>query len=420
MTAALPQSDASLDDWSRRARQLLARVRALRPLVVQGNRVQLLVNGEEYFPSLLEAVASAHRSVHLETYILADDKIGERVLNALSDAASRGVEVRVLVDGYGGGAHARRLAKRMHMLGVELCIFRPERWWHMERRLLQRLHRKLAVIDDRIAFVGGINIIDDWTDVPVGADGRARPRFDFAVRCEGPLVGAIALAMRRLWSLVTLLRTDRFEHTGNDEPLVPQPIFDDGVSATLLLRDNLRNRHAIERNYLDAFARASHDILIANAYFLPGRRVLAALRAAAARGVRVRLLLQGRVEYALQHHAQRAMYGDLLGAGIEIHEYQASYLHAKVAVIDEAWATVGSSNIDPYSLLLAREANVVVLDARFATRLRTTLELAIETDSEALPPANYLRRGLFTRLLDWAAYGVVRAATALLARQPNY
>ena len=190
-------------DWPQRARRLLARVRALRPMVVPGNRVQLLFNGEEYFPALLAAIDAARRSVHLETYILADDKIGERVLTALGDAASRGVEVRVLVDGYGGGSHARRLREQMRVLGVDLRIYRPERWWHMERRLLQRLHRKLVVVDDRIAFVGGINIIDDWTDVPAGRDGRTRPRFDFAVRCEGPIVAAIALAMRRLWSLVT-------------------------------------------------------------------------------------------------------------------------------------------------------------------------------------------------------------------------
>lgn len=415
--AASAASDAR---WAGRVRSLLARVRALRPLVVEGNRIELLVNGDDYFPALLAAIDDARRSVHIETYILADDKIGQRVLAALAAAAERGVEVRLLVDGFGGGAHARQLRDELAGLNVALRIFRPERWWRLERKLLRRLHRKLAVVDDRIAFIGGINIIDDWTEVPLPASGRAGPRFDFAVRCEGPIVAGVALAMRRLWWTVALMQSGERRARPDAQQLVPQPVFDHGMRAALLLRDNLRNRHAIERAYLDAIGSARSDILIANAYFLPGRRFRAALRDAKARGVRVRLLLQGRVEYPIQHHAQRAMYGDLLAAGLEIHEYQASFLHAKVAVVDEAWATVGSSNIDPYSLLLAREANIAVYDARFAVRLRAVLESALANDSVALRSEDFARRGLLTRLLDWCAYAAVRAATTVLARAPNY
>lgn len=404
--------------WPGRARQAWAG--ALRPVIYGGNRISLLINGDDYFPALLAAIDEARRSVHLETYIFADDKIGLRVLDALTRAAARGVEVHVLVDGFGGGDHARRMRDELAALGVELRIFRPERWWRLERKLLRRLHRKLAVIDDRVAFVGGINIVDDWTEVPAPASGRAGPRFDFAVRCEGPIVAAVALAVRRLWWSVALMQSAQRARLPTRESMVVQPVFADGVAASLLLRDNLRNRHAIERAYLAAVDAAREDILIANAYFLPGRRFRAALRAAVARGVRVRLLLQGRVEYALQHHAQQAMYGDLLGAGIEIHEYQPSFLHAKVAVIDSRWATVGSSNIDPYSLLLAREANVVVYDPGFTARLRAVLEDSIAADSVALRAEDYARRGLSTRLLDWGAYAVVRLATSWLARAPRY
>jgi cardiolipin synthase len=201
-------------------------------------------------------------------------------------------------------------------------------------------------------------------------------------------------------------------------PATPsRPIaFADGVKAGLLLRDNLRNRRTIERAYTDAVRHARRDVLIANAYFLPGRRFRAALRDAAARGVRVRLLLQGRIEYVLQHHAQHALYGQLLRAGIELYEYTPSYLHAKVAVIDADWATVGSSNIDPYSLLLAREANVVVRDRAFAQQLRTELETAIGSQSRPVQAAEYARRGWPRRALDWVAYGLVRLAVVTLAR----
>jgi len=178
----------------------------------------------------------------------------------------------------------------------------------------------------------------------------------------------------------------------------------------------LRHRRAIERAYLETIEHARDDILVANAYFLPGRRFRTALREAAARGVRVRLLLQGRVEYAIQHFGQRALYGQLLAAGIEIYEYVPSYLHAKVAVIDERWATVGSSNIDPYSLLLAREANVVVYDATFARQLRSVLEHAIAADAIQIKAQDYERRSWLAKLRDWVAFGALRLATTLIAR----
>ncbi|GMV59044.1 MAG: cardiolipin synthase ClsB [Burkholderiaceae bacterium] len=393
---------------------------SLRPVVHAGNRVRLLVNGEQYFPQLLAAIEAARRSIHIETYIFADDNIGKRVVFALAAAASRGVQVHLIIDGYGGGEHARRLVHELGAQGAEVRIYRPERWWRLERRLLRRLHRKIAVIDDAIAFVGGINIIDDHNH-PGGERGRLGPRFDFAVACEGPIVAAIALAAKRLWW--TLSFVDPTERAGPLPQLAGQPrtpYFADGVRASLLLRDNLRHRRTIERAYLDAIAGARHDILIACAYFLPGRRFRAALLDATRRGVRVRLLLQGRVEYSLQHHAQRALYHQLFAAGIEIYEYVPSYLHAKVALIDGFWSTVGSSNIDPYSLLLAREANVVVYDAGFGAELQAVLERAIERDAYLLRAEDYARRSWLEQLRDWFAYRVVRLATVVLARARDY
>jgi len=153
--------------------------------------------------------------------------------------------------------------------------------------------------------------------------------------------------------------------------------------------------------------------VIANAYFLPGKRFRRALREATARGVRVVLLLQGRVEYFLVHYATRALYRQLLDAGIEIHEYGRSFLHAKVAVIDSCWATVGSSNIDPVSLMLAREANVVVENAGFAEELRASLRDAIESSAKPVTREFALNMGLTARLMSWIAYTVVRSLTGI-------
>ena len=390
------------------------------PRIYTGNRVQLLVNGADYFPALLAAIEAAERSVYLETYIFADDDIGQRVIEALTAASNRGVDVRLVIDGFGGGEHARQMVSRLAASGAHVKIFRPERWWRLERKLLRRLHRKLATIDDVIAFVGGINIIDDHHH-PEGETDRLGPRFDFAVRIEGPLVAAVAITMRRLWWTMALV--DPRVEAGPMPHTIMQPRpggFPGGVAAALLLRDNLRNRRTIEAAYLQAIEDAREEVVLANAYFIPTRRFRTALRKAAKRGVRVRLLLQGRVEYALQHYAQRALYGQLLDDGIEIHEYVTSYLHAKVAVVDRFWATVGSSNIDPYSLLLAREANVVVFDHRFALRLAGELDHAMARDAQPLHAADYARRGVIARGLDWVAYMLVGLATATLARARNY
>jgi cardiolipin synthase len=199
----------------------------------------------------------------------------------------------------------------------------------------------------------------------------------------------------------------------------PAPPLPTGVRAALLLRDNLRNRRTIERAYLDAFAHARNDVLIANAYFLPGKKFRDALCALAESGVRVRLLLQGRVEYPLQHYAQQALYGDLVKCGVQIYEYTPSYLHAKVAVVDENWATVGSSNIDPYSLLLAREANVAVFDAQLAHDLRRELESAIENESTVIDAATCARRTWLRRTMSWVAYQLVRVLTVMATRRDD-
>ena len=395
-------------------------LRLAAPTVIYGgNRIRLLINGEQYFPELLAAIEQAQRLIEIETYIFADDNIGHRVADALAAAGSRGVEVRLLVDGFGGGEHARRLVRELGVHGVQMRIYRPERWWRLERTLLRRLHRKFAIFDERLAYVGGINIIDDH-NVPGHVRGRLGPRFDFAVACEGPIVGAMTVAVRQLWRRLAFVGLRRRDASLPPISLPRPPAVAGGVPASLLLRDNLRNRRAIERAYLQALESARERVVIANAYFLPGRRFRAALLATAGRGVRVQLLLQGQPEYALQFHAQRALYGQLLAGGIEIHEYVASYLHAKVAVADGRWATVGSSNIDPYSLLLAREANVVVHDAGFARQLGAVLDEAIEQSSQRLALADYASRGWLARARDWLAYFVVRAATVVLARGRDY
>jgi cardiolipin synthase len=386
------------------------------PLVSAGNRVDLLRNGEAYFPALLAAIDAAQRWVQLETYIFAEDNMGARVAGALADAASRGVEVRLVLDGFGCANTSDALRAMLTPTGVQVRVFRPARWWRLGRRHWRRLHRKIAVVDDAVAFVGGINMIDDHHHRP-GERGVLGPRYDYAVRVQGPLVADVALTARRLWWRLGLTAAEVGAASLPPGPRQAGAPLPGGVAAALLLRDNLRNRRTIERAYLRALARARKEVLIVSAYFVPGRRFLTALMRCAQRGVRVRLLLQGRVDHRLYTYAEQALWDRLLAAGIEVHRYLPSYLHAKAAVVDRAWATVGSSNIDPYSLWLALEANVAVQDQGFAQALAQDIAAVIENEAAPVLREEHERRPWWSRLAQRAAYGVVRFVTWIVARR---
>lgn len=368
---------------------------------LSGNRITLLKNGAEYFPALEAAIDRAREHVYLESYIYRDDDAGRRIAAALMRAAGRGVSSHLLIDGFGSKPLPEALLRAMSDAGVEVLIYRPEvSRWRLRRYRLRRLHRKLAAVDTSIAFVGGINIVND-AETP-----GAPPQYDYAVAVEGPLVGEILAAARRLWNLVAWSQLRRPRR--RDHERVPVPPAAGTMHAAFLLRDNLRYRRAIERAYLRAIGKARHEILIANAYFLPGTRFRHALIAAAARGVRVIVLVQGQTDHPLANYATQALYGRLLEAGVEIHEYRRSVLHAKVAVIDGVWATIGSSNIDPFSLLLSREANVVIYDHAFARELRASIQQEIDAGAQRVLPDNWKNVPLHRRVLIWLSYGIVR------------
>jgi cardiolipin synthase len=377
--------------------------------LVDGNRVTLLTSGVEYFPALEAALDAARREIHIETYIFENDATGAAIGAALKRAAQRGVTTNVMVDGFGSSGLGAEFISGLKEAGVNFLIFRPDvSPWSFRRTRLRRLHRKIAVVDARVAFVGGINIIDD-----MHTPGHTPPRFDYAVRIEGPLVTHVHVAARRLWALVsaTQLRSGWRQLREMGPFSAPKG----GQRAAFLVRDSIRHRRDIEQAYLAAIEGARDEIIIANAYFFPGIHFRRALMDAAARGVRVVLLLQGRVEYVLLHYASRALYGAFLDGGIEIHEYHRSFLHAKVAVIDGSWATVGSSNIDPFSLLLAREANIVIEDQAFAGELRGSLVSAMSSGARRLAPQDWKRQRIWTRAMTWISYGLARLLTGLFA-----
>lgn len=396
--------------------------------------LQLLQGGEALFPALIKACDGAARWIQLETYIFDFHGAGAQVADALVRAAARGVTVQVLVDGIGTTALPAEWQEKFAEAGVQWFMYSPlgvgwlGRLGLLDPKRWRRLHRKLCVVDQALVFCGGVNVLDDFYDPNHGELQAAR--FDFSVAVSGPLALEAADAMALLWWRVQAGYSARQRHlsaawekfkaagyggrtTARQLAASPTALAQGskpGAKAALLLRDNLRNRSSIERAYRRAIGQARQEIIIANAYFLPGGKLRHALIRAAKRGVRVTLLLQGRYEYFMQYHAARPVYGALLAAGVEIHEYAASFLHAKVAVVDGHWATVGSSNLDPLSLLLAREANVVVEDRAFAEELGRRLHEAMAHQGRRIDPAAYSRRPLLQRFKGWMAYAVMRLA----------
>jgi cardiolipin synthase len=382
--------------------------------IIQHNQITLLQNGEAYFPAIEAALDRAVYEIYLESYIFANDNTGRRIAEALRRAAFRGVKTHVLIDGFGSKSLPKTMVDYLVTAGVMVLKFRPKiSPWTLRRQRLRRLHRKIVVVDQEIAFVGGINIIDDM-DMP----GQTSPRYDYAVSVEGPLVKEIHNSSRRVWSRVAWTRLrpgwgrDNYRQAPSTEPR-------GRMRSTFLVRDNIHHRRDIEDAYLQAIDQAQFEIILANAYFLPGLNFRHALLDAAGRGVRVILLLQGRVEYRLLHYASHALYGSFLDAGMEIYEYHKSLMHAKVAVIDEHWATVGSSNLDPFSLLLSLEANVVVDDENFAKKLKHSLEQAIKMGARRIFENSWRTQPIRVRLASWLSYGLVRFMIGMAGYAPG-
>lgn len=372
-----------------------------------GNQITLLKGGGEFFPALETSIQLASKIVYVLTYIFEEDATGHLIANALKQAAQRGVVVYLILDGFGCHHLSANFVKSLKVAGVHLVMHRPKTLPHsFKLNQLHRMHRKIALVDDQVAFVGGINIIDDFN-----TPHQIPPRIDYAVKIAGPLISDIQLSIEQLWlKLNNQVPTMDDASTHHKEGFVA--VGD--MLASFLVRDNHQHRRDIEDAYLSLIYSANHEIIIANAYFLPGIRFRHALCNAAARGVKVTILLQSKVEYVLLDIASHALYDYFLNKKIVIFEYYKSFMHSKVAVIDGQWAMVGSSNIDPFSLLLSYEANVLIQDESFANTLRHDILQSINTGAREVKLADWQRQRLSKRFVAWVIYGLVRFITSLV------
>lgn len=378
-----------------------------------GNRLTLLENGEEYFPRVLEAVAGAREEILIETFIWSEDETGHALLRALVVAAGRGVRVQVTVDGYGCPGFSKEFLERFEQAGIRVRSFDPKpTLFRVRTNLLCRLHRKIVIVDRTIAFVGGIN----FGDVHLRSFGT-ESKQDYAAEVLGPAVEHIHRYCR-LWS------ADRADSRGRWRywlRRMPRHLIRPGGDAQVLfaIRDNDGHPTDIETLYRVGIRRARHSVVLANAYFFPGYRFVRELARAAARGVEVKLIMQGNADRELMVGAASIVYEDLIAAGVEVYRFTERPLHAKVGIIDDAWATVGSSNLDPISLGLNLEANLFVRDERFAGALRASLERLLEQSCELVEPDDLPAKSIWRRLVLALAYHLTRRMSSW-GRRMNY
>jgi len=361
-----------------------------------GNRIELLENGEEFFPRVFEAVREAQREVIIETFILFEDKVGLALHAAMRAAALRGVKVDLMIDGFGSPDLSREYLESLATAGVKVRVFDPgHRFLGQRLNVFRRMHRKIVVVDGVRAFVGGINYSADHL-----LDFGPKAKQDYAVELAGPIVAEIHQFVLRAIALGGK-GAGWFRRRLKQAPPAEQLQAAGEADAIFVTRDNRRHTNDIERHYRAAIRAARERIVIANAYFFPGYRLIKELRRAARRGVDVRLILQGEPDMPIVKTAASMLYHHLLHAGVRIYEYCDRPLHGKVALMDDRWSTVGSSNLDPLSLSLNLEANIVVRDTAFNTLLWERMDQLMQHSCKQI--------GVDDLTSEWSGWRLVRS-----------
>jgi cardiolipin synthase len=335
----------------------------LGPDIVRGNRVTALMNGDEIFPAMLEAIRGAKKTVLFETFIYWSGEIGDEFAKALSERARAGVEVRVLLDWVGSIKVDRNLRQQMKDAGVEVHRFHPLRWYNLGR-INNRTHRKLLIVDGCVGFTGGVGIATPWT-------GHAQDKDhwrDCHFRVEGPVVAQMQSVMLANWG-----KTTGYILHGPD--YFPELREAGSQQAQMFHSSPSGGSESMQLMYLIAITAAVKTIDIASAYFVPDEMSRVALVAARKRGVRVRIITPGKqTDQQTVRYASRALWGDLLAAGVEIHVYQPTMYHCKMILVDGLLSSVGSTNFDPRSFHLNDEANLNVYDTAFTRHLTDVFE----------------------------------------------
>jgi cardiolipin synthase A/B len=368
------------------------------------NRVDILLNGEQTFPALLDALHSARHTVTFEAYIFHEGQLADAIVEALADRCRAKVRVSMLLDAHGSKGLPERYIETLKAAGCTIVPdFRPLRPWSLERTN-KRNHRRIVVVDGRIGFTGGYGIDDTWN-----GDGRTAGRWrETNVRLEGPVVQSLQEAFVEHWREATGVLLGGKEYF----PYPPVEIKDLPVHAQMVRSSPLQGNDAMYRVFLQTISSARTSIMISTPYLIPGEQLTSALLDAAQRGVRVRILIPSvengeGVEFVTQA-SQRDVFGPLLDGGIQLHEYSPALLHTKMMIIDGLWATVGSANFDNRSMAMNDELNVMVYDQPIAKRLEEIfvedLSQSTKLTREKLENRQWLHRALSVLLSPFHAW----------------
>jgi cardiolipin synthase len=339
----------------------------LGPDIVPGNKATELINGDKIFPAMLEAIRGAKSTVLFETFIYWSGKIGNEFAQALSERARAGVKVHVLLDWVGSIKVDRELLQQMRDAGVEAHYYHPLRWYNLGR-INNRTHRKLLIVDGRIGFTGGVGIASPWTGDAQDADHWRDDHF----RVEGPVVAQMQSVMLSNWSKTTGYILHGPEYFPELAPAGEQ-------AAQMFSSSPSAGSDSMQLMYLIAITAAVRSIDMSSAYFVPDDMARLALTAALKRGVRVRIITPGRhTDQKTVRRASRALWGELLEAGVEIYEYRHTMYHCKMLVADGLLVSVGSTNFDPRSFHLNDEANLNIYDKPFGARMTEVFEADLQ------------------------------------------
>lgn len=361
--------------------------------VAGGNRVDLLLNGDEIFPAILEAIGSAQRTITYAQYFYEEGEMPRQIAAALADRCRSGIRAHILLDGFGALLMPAEYREMMTSAGCEVITFRPLSPLVLLSpfglgRENNRSHRRILVVDGRIGFTGGVGVSPKWL-----GNGRSKGLWrQTDVRIEGPVVASLQGAFVENW----------LEATGNvlgGETYFPHPGARGSVTAQVVHSSPAEGSFSMYTMFLLAMSSARHSIYITNPYFLPDSRMTRALTEASRRGVRVALLLPGEIDNKIVRHASRAGFGELFEAGIEVYEYQAGLLHAKTMAIDGVWATIGSTNLDTRSFALNEEVNLVVYNPDVARRLERIFADDL-VYARRIDPQTWGARGVADRVLE--------------------
>ena len=364
------------------------------------NKVQLIRGGKEYFDLLVHLINEATESIHLQTYIYANDETGARIATALKAAAKRKVQVYLLADGYASQTLSQKFITELLEAGVNFRFFEPllkSKNFYFGRRM----HHKIFVADAKFAVVGGINVANRYNEMP------GNPSWlDFALYSEGEIAKELCVLCWKTWNSfpVKMRKT-------SCEKMHPLFKFTGEETSRIRMRRNdwVRRKNEISATYIEMFRNAQSHITILCSYFLPGKIIRKLLRNAAKRGVTIKVIVTDRSDIMLAKHAERWLYDWLLRNNIELFEYQPSVLHAKIAVCDSKWLTIGSYNINNLSAYASIELNLDVHNANFASGVEQTLTTIIQNECVAINKEKHIQtNNVFKQFIRWASYQILR------------